>query len=530
MKFSSMSRAATRLLVTLLMATGAVFMAPGSAAAGGYDTPMLYSARHMGMGGTAVAYVDDPSAMFHNPAGLMGTDKLTLMADFSLLMGGITGNPNSSGANAMISDDNPTPSISSDTTVAPFFLIGASGKITEWLSVGFAIYPVASAGATYRYNNDSTVDDPMPDGIDNTTLFFLEISPGIAISIPNTGLSFGLGYRATLVSLDRERVGTGQIDAGFNLSGWSYAGVRVGMQYQLFDRLSFGVTYRHRTTTDVEGTGFLGSAPEPGEEADDGYAGQFTLPSRLSFGFRTDIGPFGFAADAEYALQSQNPDGSITGGPIPVTQKSRWANAWTVRLGAEYRLLEGKLPIRIGYVFDQQTSNATFPTAFGTPPAATHIGTVGAGYNHGPWQANIAYAFRAGSTNISNEDIMGRPSCLSCGGAGEYSIGLNGIYLDFSYHFGRGETRETGDSNRLGHGVAYGPAEEPEVEPEPEPEPEVLDEDVDTEAIPPTELAPSDVEPVDEPSEPEAAPGADPSVTVEAGTGADAEVSAEPSE
>ena len=52
--------------------------------AGGYDTPMLYTARHMGMGGAAQAYVDDPSAMFHNPAGLMGTDRLSITADFSL--------------------------------------------------------------------------------------------------------------------------------------------------------------------------------------------------------------------------------------------------------------------------------------------------------------------------------------------------------------------------------------------------------------------------------------------------------------
>ena len=32
----------------------AVLAAPLTAQAGGYDTPMLYSARHMGMGGTAV--------------------------------------------------------------------------------------------------------------------------------------------------------------------------------------------------------------------------------------------------------------------------------------------------------------------------------------------------------------------------------------------------------------------------------------------------------------------------------------------
>lgn len=460
------SRTLTHLCVALAL-TMAGALAPAPAAAGGYDTPMLYSARHMGMGGTAVAYVDDPSAMFHNPAGLMGTERLTLMADFSLLAGTITGNPGTGSEMGM-----PRGSITSDTTIAPFFLVGVSGRITEWLAAGFAIYPVASAGATYNYNG----------GSDNTTLFFLEISPGLAIQIPKTGLSFGVGYRATYVSLDRTRDGsTGNIGAGFELSGLSYQGVRVGMQYKLFDRFSFGVNYRHKTVTDVDGPGYLGSPPD-GEQ--DTYTGQFTLPSRISFGFRTDVGPVGFAADAEYALQSQNPRGAISteGGLIPVSQISDWSNAWTVRLGAEYRLLEGKLPLRLGYIWDQQTSNRTYPTAFGTPPAPTHVITAGAGFNAGPWQANIAYAFRFGSTTVTQDDIMGRDGCLSCGGAGEYSIGLSGIYLDFSYHFGRGETRESAAGGAPSHGVVYTPREPvqpvapppPEVEPAPvEPAPAV---------------------------------------------------------
>ena len=44
------------------------------AQAGGYDTPMLYSARHMGVGGAAAGYVNDPSALYHNPAGLAHTE------------------------------------------------------------------------------------------------------------------------------------------------------------------------------------------------------------------------------------------------------------------------------------------------------------------------------------------------------------------------------------------------------------------------------------------------------------------------
>ena len=49
-------RPAGRLLVVLLSAALPALL-PAAARAGGYDTPMLYSARHMGMGGTAIGFV-----------------------------------------------------------------------------------------------------------------------------------------------------------------------------------------------------------------------------------------------------------------------------------------------------------------------------------------------------------------------------------------------------------------------------------------------------------------------------------------
>ena len=415
---------------SILALAASSFVTPPKAAAGGYDTPMLYSARHLGMGGTAVAYVDDPSALFHNPAGLSGTDKLTLMGDFSLLVGTITGNP-------AAADEN----LTSETTVAPLFLAGGSGRINEWLTVGLAVYPVASAGATYAYDG----------GTDSTTLVFMEVSPGVALEIPNTGLSFGVGYRITYASLDRQRnVGT---QVGLDLSGLSFAGFRVGAKYEFSDHFSVGLAYRHKTVTEMDGDGFLIDST-----AIDTWSGSFTLPSRFSLGTRADFGAFGAAIDVEYALQSQNDRGRFTaeGGGIPITSVSAWSNAWTVRIGAEYRLLEGKLPIRLGFIWDQQTSNRAYPTAFGTPPAATVIGTIGVGYNAGPWQANVAYAFRSGSATIATDEI-GR-GCASCGFGGEYSIALNGLYVDFSYHFGRGATRESGS------GVVYGPEWEIGVE------------------------------------------------------------------
>src|ERR1041384_4302541 len=86
---------ATRIVGSALAALAGLgtLVAPRVAHAGGYDTPMLYSARHMGMGGAAVGYVRDPSALFHNPAGLAQVGRVSVLGDFSLLVGDIHGSP-----------------------------------------------------------------------------------------------------------------------------------------------------------------------------------------------------------------------------------------------------------------------------------------------------------------------------------------------------------------------------------------------------------------------------------------------------
>src|SRR6187431_2609322 len=124
-----------------LAALGILLSAPRVARAGGYDTPMLYSARHMGMGGTAIGYVKDPSGLFHNPAGLGHIERGEVLGDFSLLVGGIHASPSflPSGRD-----------IDSETTVAPFFLLGGAYRVHRMITLGVGVFPIASSGATYK--------------------------------------------------------------------------------------------------------------------------------------------------------------------------------------------------------------------------------------------------------------------------------------------------------------------------------------------------------------------------------------------
>lgn len=421
MRFSSLWR--------LSIALALLF--PLVAKAGGYDTPMLYSARHIGMGGTAIGYVSDPAALFHNPAGLAHAGRLTALADISLLL-----------ARVQASHQGGITDISSELTVAPVFLLGAGYRLNRWLTAGIAVYPVASAGATYRYpapgNETDTVDN-------RTRLVFIEGSAALAINLPKR-VRLGAGYRATYVSLERfQGARTAPVPGlDFSMTGYNWAGLRVGAQWTPVDWLQVGAVYRHRTETRVSNTegialGFRYTDIET----------SFVLPSKLGAGARVDRGPLGFAVDVEYLFNSQNKAYPLIGTPpngmrSEIPNVFNWSNEITLRGGAEYRLLPSvdgvrrPLALRAGYVFDGKTTNERFPSAFGTPPGPTQVLTAGTGWNGGAWQANLAYAYRFGSGDVRPEDLNNPDMlCGFCGGAGNqpYRMKIHGLYADFSYHF-----------------------------------------------------------------------------------------------
>ncbi|MEO8902175.1 MAG: outer membrane protein transport protein [Polyangiaceae bacterium] len=394
---------------------------------------MLYSARHMGMGGTAIGYVNDPSALFHNPAGLAQIEHGEVLGDFSLLLGGIHANPDFNGGKH---------NIDSDLTKAPFFLVGGAYRVQKVLVVGLGVYPIASAGATFHYpgNVGGTFKD-------TTELFFLEASPGIAVNaLPN--LRFGLGYRITYVRLNREQTESGQPSfLDFTVTGQNFTGFRLGAQYDALPWLHFGAVFRNKVTTKVTNSHGIALGYDYSD-----VATHFTLPSKFGAGARVDFDvfrlPLGLAADLEYTVNSENKGDPLVGTP-PATSPDapgsvanvfNWTDSQTLRLGAEYRILHDaterldRVPLRVGYVYDTKTANATYPTAFGTPPGPTHIFTLGTGYNGGTWQTNVAYAYRFGRGAVSKPDTN---NCAFCSYAGndDYSIHLSGIYLDASYKF-----------------------------------------------------------------------------------------------
>jgi len=422
--FSSVT-GALRVAAALVGASSVALTASTSHAAG-FDTPIMYTARHQAMGGAAVGYVDDPSAAYHNPAGLQGVHGFALLGNFSLVLANVTGSPAASASAS---------GIQSDLVVAPLFMVAAACRVASWLSAGVAVFPVASGGAEYQY--------PIPNGgaeyqYNATSIVFYEATPLISLNVPKDAvipgeISAGVGFRASFVSFERQQGLRSNPQAlDLDTSGTNFSGVRLGLQYRPARAFSFGVVYRNRVEVKTEGD----SATVLGNPATD-VTFPIVLPAQLGGGVRTDIDRLGIAVDAMYTFQSQNERsilaGNVAGNPVQVPNIFDWQNAVTLRFGFEYRLGPAEqVPVRAGYVYDAQVSSRRYPSAFGAPPVATQSFTFGGGYDPGPWQLNLAIALRGGSTTVDASEVAPPNECPTCGFSGEYGISATGIYLDFS--------------------------------------------------------------------------------------------------
>lgn len=399
----------------------------GLASAGGFETPILYTARHQAMGGTAIGYVDDPSAALHNPAGLQGVQGLALIGNVSVLMGELQATP----SNLSTATD------ARSEATAPLLLAGVAYALQPWLTLGAALFPLAAGSGQYRYS----IPGSNASEINTTRLVAVEATPALSLTLPTKNvlpgrLGVGLGYRMTFLSFDR-RLGAEEdpevVDA--ELTGSDLGGFRVGMQYQPLPEVGLGAVYR----SPVRIRATAPSATLLGETVTNVNM-PFLIPAQLGMGVRVDWERLGAAVDLSYSFNSENEQASFSGTlgneTASLDNIMQWSDAITTRVGLEYRLGErSSLPLRIGYALDGRVTNPAFPSAFGTPPVSTHSISGGAGYHSSVGDFNVAIARRFGTVDISQADLAPAGECTLCSYSGHYRIHMTGLYLDYSKEF-----------------------------------------------------------------------------------------------
>jgi long-subunit fatty acid transport protein len=392
---------------------------PRPAVAGGLDLPIVYTARQAGMGGTAIAGVNDASAVLHDPAGLSGVRGLQALGNLTLVLSDLETSPGY-----------PNQNVQTGNTLGPAPFVAAAYRINRYVAVGLGAYPVGAVSGTFHYTDVNGI----PTLNSQDTLAF-EVSPAVAVT-PVKELSLGVGYRVTIIQFKRHLGGEkNPVLVDVDSLGANFAGFRLGAQWHPLRELSLGLVYRPpvTVTTSADSGHLLGLAAS-------NIQATLTFPGKIGAGARLDLESFSVAADYEFVWNSQfktiHLGGNLPGqAPISTDFIFNWSDSSTVKLGAEYRPTP-KIALRGGYAWDGPFANLHYPDTFAQPTADGHYVTLGAGYRGESWAVNFALSLRPDETTVIRaQDIASAAECRFCTYAGTYSSRLEMALLDFSKDF-----------------------------------------------------------------------------------------------
>jgi long-chain fatty acid transport protein len=364
--------------------------APAGVQASGYFFPQL-GGRASGLGANFVALADDPSAVFHNPAGLLEVPDKTLLVSLHLLVPDVT----------YTREDGPVrfPPTHLRDPLSPLPVLAFSRRDpNRRYATGAAVYP--AWGAVLRYRDDG------PQRYQLHRQYFYNIHATVAAAYRLSG-SVSIGGQVSLIhsvlnlrrSVDaRDLVGLpefivpGQDDPEFEAvidlktSGRQLGG-GVGLLWQPVGRLRLGLTGTLPATVALSGrakadiSNILLLRTIIGDVFDTRVDVDLELPwvvrggalLRLSrrVALTAELQRVGWGTVQDQVLVPERVPG------VPEIRLIRnWRDAWSAGLGVEWTGTDGR-QFRGGYFFDQSAVPSSTILVDG-PDAAKHSLAVGA--------------------------------------------------------------------------------------------------------------------------------------------------------
>lgn len=333
---------------------------------------MNHGARSTGRANAFVATADDPSAIYHNPAGI------TQIKGYSLYVGANLVAPQSRFRRLDGSDR-----VKTDTGVIPSPHGYLTAQLNELVTFGLGVNP--PYGLTVEWPSDS----PGRDLVREQELRTWFITPVVAVDFSTLGveglsLAAGADIVPASVFLDRDLL-FGDTVGQVQLSGSDVGlGGRFGMHYrpEFLPALSFGAMFRlpvsfnfdGQADFDIEDPVFRQSLPPDG----DGGA-ELTVPYTLNLGLaytfdfdlqlEANVNFVGWSAYDELPIRL--PDGTQE------ISRRNYEDRTVYRFGVEYA--PGTWAVRAGYAFDP-TPVPDNRLDFTLPDADRNIVSAGVGW------------------------------------------------------------------------------------------------------------------------------------------------------
>ncbi|MFZ5571967.1 MAG: OmpP1/FadL family transporter [Thermodesulfobacteriota bacterium] len=459
------------------------FLLIGNAYAGNVDTYGI-GAKATALGGAFAAHADNVFAIHYNPAGLMQLKGASVAAGITAIDPVLTARNYTVEANpglgtgqqgpANIADDGPMlfdPHAGFAVPVAGKFVIGAALYSPYGLKLEWSKDPGRNPGAYNSYESwyARTVATPT---VAYQVSDKLSVGLGVALGQTSSGakyklsqananmLAYGIGQQMTMMGLPPAQIAAamgaaqslanGDIEADLK-DDFNYS-VNLGVMYRPVEALTFGLTYRSKASTSLEGdVEYKGSgaqmqalsalAPLGIQSSATGTVNDIDAPDQLQLGVRYMLTEkVSYEVDVVWTNWSAVEHETTYFDALFLGQSSAenarfWRDTTQLRMGLEWRAHD-LLSLRCGYFYDPSpVPDNTFDTLWADADKKTY--SVGAGLHLKNWTVDGAVQYTVtemdrvlgGESETLNESYGGSPVELSAGGC------IWGFGLTVGYHF-----------------------------------------------------------------------------------------------
>ena len=400
-----------------LLTITALLLTSTLAQAGGYQL-QEYSTTNMGRAFAGAGVVgDDYSAIAFNPAGMdLKNDGLQLGASWIHLRSVFTGDLNNAAGNRIARGQS---ELHANKVIPQFF---GQKRISDRWTLGAGFYVPFGMGTYYKNK----------DWFANTHAINTEITTMDLALATSYKLFDNLVVGASVFAEYLEARLTSR-GSDMNAHDNTAPGYSLGLMYKPFEDTRFGVAYRSKTTHKISGPHYL-----YGRYGMDRT--KLVLPEHVLLSAYHRIGKFGLSAMARWTrwtrfdkLNIQSSAYKQVAGKFDTpTVDEDWKNVWMIGAGVDYYYCKN-LTFRAGVAHDEGAVKRARTRTARVPDSNRWLGTIGASYQKGNWQLDMAYGHMFWKTARTDNTVGEGPTATTLQGKYHSGLDLAGISLQYNF-------------------------------------------------------------------------------------------------
>ena len=395
------------------------------ASGGGYALP-YQSAKAVGLGNAVTAGVDDPSAVYSNPAALSEVKGNQILGGTQYI-NVISGVKNSGRNSRNQHDDNFIP-----TLFANYHVPGTG------LATGIGLYTPFGLATSYGERSFTRF------GAIRSELRTMYLTPSVAWRAnPSLSLGGGLSFVHSSALFSRALFLGGGAEGRIRLTDTdnSYT-YNLGLLFKPYEKIKFGLTYRGRVDLNYD-TAHVKVANGAGAvESGNSKGTHLPLPPVMSTGINWTITPdwesefvYDYTHWSEFRHLKARFNPAFLGGTLRgLFIQERWKDTHTFRLGSSYRL-DARWVARAGMVLDESPIPAS-TLGPSIPGADTLTFNAGLGYQRNNWKIDLGYAaIFSKKRSVSNNVLEANGTSTLTPGRDKYAVFENFVSITLGFKF-----------------------------------------------------------------------------------------------